>query len=243
MKYLVVVVCAYILCQCAYAVKNEYAVTETIPLSSGSEANPLFDPRDEIFQLQQHTPKKYLDELAQRLGNQDTSKGFQTAYIQEVREYPSSKPLKMAVELTRIIIDVPYYEFIQKIPPEAWGAHLSGYLGGEVLVLKRDGQSRATHQIERMVLRAPIRNLDMTKSEVIVYDSDRATVYWRVFHSDNGTTRSDIGCVEFAGIDSKSTMVTFQSAHRLYVPNFLVKWSLASTFMRHLENYKKIASK
>jgi hypothetical protein len=91
-----------------------------------------------------------------------------------------------------------------------------------------------------MVLKAPFRNLDMTKSEIIEYGKNIATVYWRAFHSDNETTRSDIGYVEFSQSKSGDTVVTFQSAHKLYLPNFVTRVSLANTFMDHLRKYKNI---
>ena len=81
----------------------------------------------------------------------------------------------------------------------------------------------------------------MTKTEIIEYGLDNATVYWRVYHSDNNTTISDIGYVEFSSSKIGGTIVTFQSAHKLYLPNFIVKISLADTFMAHLRNYRNIA--
>jgi hypothetical protein len=242
MKYLLVIAAVFGLCRCICAADHDYPVTKAIPLLDHDSTASSFDPRDIVMQLRQSTPEKYCRELQQWPEHRNSSRCFRASYRQKVREYISADPLTMVVELTRIIIDVPYDSFIRKIPPETWGEHLSGYLGGEVVVMKRDEQSRATHQVERMVLKAPIKNLDMTKTEVIVYEQNRATVYWRVFHSENRTTKSDIGYVEFAGIGNTATMVTFQSAHKLYLPNFIVKWNLANTFARHLENYQSIVT-
>ncbi len=126
--------------------------------------------------------------------------------------------------------------------------------GGEiqVKVYERDGKDRATRRLERMVLTPfPIRvetaltNNDMTKVEVIDYRDDGATVYWRVMYSDNDSTETDVGSVDFRRFDDSSTVITFHSAHRLnaagfHIPNKLVKIALKSTFLGFIEHYRTL---
>lgn len=219
---------------------DKYPITITSPVYINDTITDLFDPSAEVFQLRNSTPNNVIGKL-EHATNVELERGFKSIYLHNVREYFNSKPQETVVELTCILINVPYKEFIQKIPPEKWGINLAYHLGGEVLCLKRDEQLRTTHQIERMVLAAPIKNLDMTKSEVIVYEKDRSTVYWRVFNSDNHTTILDIGYVEFAISGSESTIIKFQSAHKLYLPNIVLRYTLANTFIHHLKNYKAIA--
>lgn len=218
---------------------NKYPITTISPVYINNVITDFFDPRNEVYQLTKDTPKEVIIKF-ERARITDLQKGIKNTYTQKIKDYANSNPVTMVVEVTRILIDIPYNKFILIISPELWGKNLAGYLGGEVNVLKKNEQLRATHQIERMVLKAPFKNLDMTKSEIIEYENDKSKVYWRVFHSDNETTISDIGYVEFSQSKSGGTIVTFQSAHKLYLPNSMVKFSLANTFMDHLRKYKKI---
>jgi hypothetical protein len=83
----------------------------------------------------------------------------------------------------------------------------------------------------------------MTKVEVIVYESDRSTVYWRVMYSDNDSTVTDVGSVEFSAYDSFSTLITFHSAHALNgplsipIPLSVLAPALSSTFLGFTQNY------
>jgi hypothetical protein len=170
-------------------------------------------------------------------------------YVQPVAETVGGEPVEAAVEITRGLIDVPYETFIALLPPETWGVRLAHYLGGEVEVYERDAQERATRQLERMVLsplpcdlEGPLSNNDMTKVERIVYGPDSAKVYWRVMHSDNNSTVSDVGSVEFRSRGA-GTLVTFHSAHRLNalggipIPLTLLRPALAATFTDFVEGY------
>ncbi len=135
-----------------------------------------------------------------------------------------------------------------------WANLFGEVRGGEiqVKVYERDGKDRATRRLERMVLTPfPIRvetaltNNDMTKVEVIDYRDDGATVYWRVMYSDNDSTETDVGSVDFRRFDDSSTVITFHSAHRLnaagfHIPNKLVKIALKSTFLGFIEHYRTL---
>ncbi len=167
-----------------------------------------------------------------------------------VAEPPGAAPMSMAVELSKLLIEVDYDQFIERLRPQDWGVELAYYLGGEVIVYEEDELGRAVRQAERMVL-SPIKidmdlrlgNMDMTKVEVIQYGADSTKVYCRVYFSDNDSTETDVGSVEFIRYDEASTLVVFHSAHRLnapggiHLPNDLVRYSLQTFFLDHAEHY------
>lgn len=223
------------------AEETNYPITRTAPVLENDRMTALFDPRAEVQVMRDQTPQPVVEALKEWT-SQELEKGFARTYVRKVQEYAQTKPVAMVVEVTRLRIPVAYEKFTERISPEYWGRELAGYLGGAVQVVAYDDQGRAVRQIERMVLHAPLKELDMTKSEVLEYSEDKATVWWRVFHSDNHTTLSDIGYVEFAAFGRDATMVTFQSAHRLYLPEFLTRLTLAQTFMKHLIKYKQKAT-
>ncbi|MCK5072932.1 MAG: hypothetical protein KAQ98_05860 [Bacteriovoracaceae bacterium] len=186
-------------------------------------------------------------------------KGISYTYEQEVLEkYENGQAVvkPMSVEISRMLIEVPFEKFVENFKTADWGINLSQILGGEVLVYERESNElkRPVRQLERMVL-TPFScidgdtafNMDMTKVEVIKYEKLRHTVYWRVMFSDNKSTESDVGSVEFRSYESgKSILVTFHSAHRLNLPgeipmpHFLVRSYLKFFFLKHIENYKKM---
>lgn len=176
-------------------------------------------------------------------------------YQQDVAETVGGPTREMAVELTRGLVALPYTTFRERLAPWDWGVQLSGWLGGEVRVYQTDANGWVTHQLERMVLspypltiETPLTNNDMTKVEVIAYTADSAKVYWRVRHSDNGSTETDIGFVEFRAWDAETTAVTFHSAHRLralgglHIPNGLVTLALGMTFEEFVDHYRSLVS-
>jgi len=186
---------------------------------------------------------------------EDLLDGMARTWEQDVSELPGAASLPMAVELSKLLIEVDYDQFIAQMPPQDWGVELAYYLGGEVIVYEEDELGRAVRQAERMVL-SPIKidmdlrlgNMDMTKVEVIQYEADRAKVYWRVYYSDNDSTETDVGSVEFIRHDETSTLVVFHSAHRLNAPlgihlsNDIVQFSLQTFFLDHAENYADLFS-
>ena len=182
----------------------------------------------------------------------DLRSGVSVAFEQDVQEYSDLPAQRLAVHISRLLIEVPYAELETRLPAEAWGVNLDHYLGGQVVVFDRDTESRATRQLERMVLTPlPIdfehvlSNNDMTKVEVIEYADERATVYWRVMHSNNASTVTDVGSVDFQAWNG-GTLVTFHSAHRLQtlggipIPNALLKGLLSQTFMDFLTHYRDL---
>ncbi len=177
--------------------------------------------------------------------------GVAVTFEQAVQEYPGAAARDMAVEITRMLVAVPYDEFQQWLPAARWGVELKGYLGGEVRVYTRDHEGRPVHQLERMVLgplgtqlETPLSNNDMTKVEIIRYGHDQATVRWRVMFSNNGSTETDVGLVDFRRWDDTSTLMTFHSAHRLNAPggihiaNAVVQPLLKKTFLTFLTHYR-----
>ena len=184
---------------------------------------------------------------------QELLDGISETWQQHVAEYAGGETAEMAVEHSVMLIEVPYSTFISRLPMADWGIELDHYLGGELIVYEEDDQGRPIRQLERMVLspfpcdlEMPLTNMDMTKVEVIVYEEDSSTVYWRVMYSDNNSTETDVGSLVFVFYDEDSTLVTFHSAHRLnapggiHIPNDAVELVLGYMFLDYIEHYRQI---
>lgn len=157
-------------------------------------------------------------------------------------------------EKTMGVVDVPLEQFLQRVPTKDWGKHLVDYQGGEV---KDAGPGR---QIERMVLRMPGKDLDMTKVETLKEDRDASgtlqgtRVLWEVLKSDNGTVKQDTGTLKFERYGDK-TLVTWHSAHQLEkypaltalvpkgVADKAVGLVLSDYFSRAIEHYRALATR
>ena len=183
----------------------------------------------------------------------DLSEVMSRSWVQKVAEVSSKPAVEMAVELTKGVVPLRYGTFVTRLKAQDWGIRLAHYLGGEVKVTKSDSSKRATRQLERMVLspfpvdfEAALSNNDMTKVEVIKYGKDYAKVYWRVRYSNNNSTETDVGSVEFRAFDADSTLITFHSAHRLnapggiHIPNKLLTIALEMTFSDFVRHYASI---
>ncbi len=181
--------------------------------------------------------------------------GVSVSYTQEVEEVFGQGSKKMSVHITRLVVDLPYADFVAQLPVEDWGINLAHYLGGQVKVYDQDAQGRTTRQLERMVLssmpcdfNSTLTNNDMTKVEVIEYGDNWGTVYWRVMHSDNNSTETDVGSVDFWGVDEEHTVITFHSAHRLnalggiHIPSAVLMPALEKTFLDHARHYAELVS-
>lgn len=156
-------------------------------------------------------------------------------------------------EKTMGVVDVPLEEFLEKIPTKDWGMNLVDFMGGEV---RAAGPGR---QVERMVLRMPGKDLDMTKVETLKEDRDASgrlqgtRVQWEVLKSDNGTVKQDIGTLKFERLGDK-TLVTWHSAHALNkyplmsslvpkgVADKAVGFVLSDYFSRAIKHYREIAT-
>ncbi len=202
--------------------------------------------------FQSAAPADAIDELEQASWN-ELLNGVSVSFIQDVAEVAGGPQREMAVEITQQVVQVPYDEFVDKLAAQDWGINLDHYLGGEVRVYETDAQGRATRQLERMVLspfpcdwESALSNNDMTKVEVIEYGESWATVFWRVMHSNNNSTETDVGSVDFWGIDDEHTLITFHSAHRLnapggiHIPNSLLAPVLSTTFLDFVRHYREL---
>ena len=170
--------------------------------------------------------------------------GHSHTYIQKIKESTDHPLKKMAVEYTRRLFPIPFDEFIETIKPNEWGKHLSGLVGRCISQPEFNYEGQVISQVERMILKAPFQNADMTKIESIKYDYEKVTVYWRVRKSGNKTTETDIGFVEFKKFEDE-TLVTFHSAHRLRLfnmplPSWFIHREIGRTFLKHLEKYSSL---
>lgn len=140
------------------------------------------------------------------------------------------------LELVSRVVPVRLEDFLAAVQPELWGPSLADYRGGQVRAL---GGGR---QVERMVLRAPFKDLDMTKVEEVVRVRgpegrvERAIIYWEVLRSDNGSVVRDVGSIRFAR-EGAGTRITSHSAHRLGVFPFRSRW-MPESFKRSLTGWQ-----
>jgi len=202
----------------------------------------------ETFQAQ--TPSDVAQYFASA-GPRELSRGISRSYESELRTGAGPEKDAVVVEVTQILINAPFHVLQKMIPAEEWGLNLAHRLGGEVRVVEKGADGRAVRQLERMVLSGvpfaavdcSLINQDMTKAELIRYGEDSTKVYWRVYRSDNDSTKVDIGSVEFRAYDATSVLVTFYSAHRLRGLEFLpkvAKRALSQTFLDHAQRYKSL---
>jgi len=179
---------------------------------------------------------------------EDLNFGIAASYNDSVLEYNSAnRKIKkaMIVQYSSIIMDASLDTFLKVIPIEKWGQYLSGWKEGEVKEIPAETNMDLKYQAERMVL--GLGN-DMTKAEVIKKTDSTASVFWRVYHSDNNSTLSDIGKLEIISLGKTKIKVIFHSAHDLKfyglirIPKYFVHSGLKQTFLKHLRNYKKIVT-
>ncbi len=213
--------------------------------------NEIWDFVDRIKEYQNPVkiPKNVQDELDAILKPEnadDLRKGVSVSYPHTFQPWENKEKKEHAVHITKILIGVPYDQFIKEFPPEEWGMNLANLAKiGKVADVVRDDDCRVVKQIERMEFGSflGLADLDMTKTEIIEYEDDLATVYWRVYFSDNKTTDEDLGKVEFRKYGMNETLVTFHSAHRFIIGGIEISTgrvlkSLREAFIEHVQKYK-----
>lgn len=163
------------------------------------------------------------------------------------------RPDGMVEEVTRGVVDMPLEKFLERVPIKDWGKNLVDYKGGQVR------QAGAGRQIERMVLGAPGKDLDMTKVEAVSEERDRsgritcARVRWEVLKSDNGSVVQDVGALRFERFGNQ-TLITWHSAHKLNtipfnlplipgrVKDAFLGVTLSGYFSRAISHYRDVAA-
>lgn len=233
--------------RCAVAQLMDFRITKTDLGETGWNFIPL------IEDFQSGIPAQ-VARYFRNVSRQSLKRGVSMAYEEEIQTGASPDREKVVTELTQILVETPYSVFRQIVPAEQWGTKIAHHLGGEIRVVEKDPAGRAVRQLERMVLSGvpfadmnfdPV-NQDMTKAEIILYGKDGAKVYWRVYHSDNGSTKADVGSVEFRSYGDNSVLVTFHSAHKIrgleLVPP-VAKSILEKTFLDHARRYQAIAER
>lgn len=212
----------------------------------GDPAPEDWDILGVVQAFQAAIPEEELEEILERDHDDLLDDAEGSAWPQLADDRLGGGMREMVVEHTQGIVPVSLDVFLAHFPPESWGPSLDHYLAGDIRVYERDEEGRVVRQLERMVLNQvpydcdlvnhPAINGDMTKVEVIVYEEDLVTVYWRVHYSENGTTESDVGSVSFARVprqDEEHTLVTFHSAHRLRdaAGEVMPTWMLTAPFV------------
>ncbi len=180
---------------------------------------------------------------------EELRKGFSVSYPRTIKPWKNDVEKKHAIHITKILIDVPFDQFVKKLPPDEWAMNLADLEIIGKIVYERDDDCRVIKQIERMRFGSFLgtADLDMTKTETIEYEDDMVAVYWRVYFSDNKTTDEDLGKVEFRKHGKNGTLVTFHSAHRFTKGKINISTStvleldlLGNAFKKHVLKYKEL---
>ncbi|MCP4444953.1 MAG: hypothetical protein GY811_06350 [Myxococcales bacterium] len=161
-------------------------------------------------------------------------------------------------QVTAGVIDIPFETFRTNwyIPSE-WGHSLADYLGGSLVIDRKDPRGRTLLQRERMVLGTPwyaigAPDLDMSKYELVDYKANQVQVSWQVSASANRSVLVDVGYLRLCRYvyeGREQTLVLFNSVHRIdpgwlggLTPG-LVEDNLRQAFRDHIANYRKIAAR
>ncbi|GAA2792838.1 hypothetical protein [Crossiella cryophila] len=125
------------------------------------------------------------------------------------------------------VIDVPYADFITRVPIGHVGQFYRDSLGMTTQVVQRDEQDRSVHQGVRIIA-LPQPNyaafmgkveLDVYKLEKIDYTEDEQRVWMLTVHSPNGSAVCDDGYMSFKRTnDGRGTVVSFMSCQNFPVP-------------------------
>ncbi|MCP4252736.1 MAG: hypothetical protein GY775_04895 [Candidatus Scalindua sp.] len=249
------------------AEKWVYGGKEVIEGNDGKQLNRvLWNFREVVDAYQSKTPKKHLNDRDEALKSPEAllTKGFSKTWRQNLNPWPNwpnpekNNEMAHAVHLTMLAVDVPYEEFLSRMPIRNWGLNFrwltvrgsqDEIVNSEISgCVKEKGETRL--QVQRMSLggytgefsigatsfgrhffrdhpglkeiSAQMEVLDMTKTELIIdhssseFENPRQakSLYWRVFHSGNGSTREDVGKVKISSYDNNKTLIYFHSAHR-----------------------------
>lgn len=134
------------------------------------------------------------------------------------------------------VLNAPYDDLIARVDIASAIRIMNDYIGGNSLVVSRDGHGRVLRQAERN-LYLPQPNwiafsggafIDVCKIEVIRYTDDSQRIAWRTVFSPNGSAMYDDGTVTFERHGANQTRVTVRGLQQFTLPAF---WAVAEPWL------------
>jgi uncharacterized protein (DUF362 family) len=135
------------------------------------------------------------------------------------------------------IIPVEYDDFVRRVDVAKTIQYMNDYIGGLIIQIQEDNQSRVTHQIERnLYLPQPNYlalyqglNIDVSKLELVRYMDDEQKMFWKTVKSENGSAKFDDGMARFVRLKNSETLVSIFGRQQFTLPLF---WEIIN-----LDNY------
>ena len=125
------------------------------------------------------------------------------------------------------LLPIPFELFVHKVDIARTIQFMNDYLGGVVIHLAHDNARRPVRQAERNIY-LPQPNyivlyqgkpIDVSKLEVVEYESDRHRLYWKTIASENESATYDDGIATFAR-DASGTRVSIIGRQQFALPLF-----------------------
>jgi uncharacterized protein (DUF362 family) len=126
------------------------------------------------------------------------------------------------------VFPVEFESFTAKVDITRSIQYMNDYIGGTTLVVRRDARKRVVRQAERnLYLQQPNwmvlfggEVIDVEKLQIVAYESDRQTIYWRTVRSANDSARFDDGSVSFSRTGAGETTVRVFARQQFSLPLF-----------------------
>lgn len=161
------------------------------------------------------------------------------------------------------VIPIRFTDFVARVDIARAIEFMNDYLGGVAVPVTRDRRGRVVHQIERNVyLPQPnyvafyqAKTIDVTKLELVRYETRRRTIMWKTILSANESARFDDGWVTFAATRGGETRVTVFGRQQFVLPpalealrlelmpairDWLVTHAYTTFFSRTLANFEAV---
>lgn len=124
------------------------------------------------------------------------------------------------------VIPVNYDDFVRRVDVAKTIQYMNDYIGGLIIQIRKDGQGRVTHQIERnLYLPQPNylalyqgKNIDVSKLEWIRYGTRERKMFWKTVKSENGSAKFDDGTVRFVRLENGETEVRIFGRQQFTLP-------------------------
>lgn len=134
------------------------------------------------------------------------------------------------------VIGINYDDFAARIDISQAIRFMNDYIGGSFTPTRFDDSGRVIHQVERnLYLPQPNylvlyggKMIDVTKIEVVRYETDRQRMYWRTVKSENGSAQYDDGVVTFRRVDEENTEIIIAGRQQFTLPLF---WQIVNLDM------------
>ena len=125
------------------------------------------------------------------------------------------------------VLPIDFVSFVRRVDIARTIEFMNDYLGGVLVVLADDEEGRPVRQAERNIY-LPQPNylvlfqgkpIDVSKLEVVEYDTDRHRLYWKTILSENGSAEYDDGIATFKRVEG-GTRVSIIGRQQFALPAF-----------------------